>query len=97
MFKNDSIQASVLNQRLVPLKYVDDDGNPTELYPLNPNGSPLGIAALCSSDGRHLAMMPHPERCVLPWQWAWMPNNMRDMKVSPWMQMFNNAYSWCTQ
>ena len=48
---------------------VDDDGEITEAYPFNPNGSPAGIAGLCSPDGRHLAMMPHPERAVLPWQW----------------------------
>ncbi|XP_043393489.1 uncharacterized protein LOC119564644 [Chelonia mydas] len=69
---------------LAPLRYVDDQGQPTQEYPLNPNGSPLGIAGLCSPDGRHLAMMPHPERCVLPWQWAWMPPDWRrTMEVSP--------------
>ena len=49
-------------------RYVDDDNNATVEYPYNPNGSPEGIAALCSPDGRHLAMMPHPERCFLKWQ-----------------------------
>lgn len=49
-------------------RYVDDSNTPTEAYPFNPNGSPDGIAALCSEDGRHLAMMPHPERCFLTWQ-----------------------------
>jgi len=42
-----------------------------EKYPFNPNGSPLGIAALCSPDGRHLALMPHPERAFLKWQVRW--------------------------
>ena len=50
---------------LAPLKYVDDDGEPTEQYPFNPNGSQLGIAALCTPDGRHLALMPHPDRTFL--------------------------------
>ena len=44
----------VESERLAPLRYVDDDNNPTETYPMNPNGSPNGIAALCSSDGEYL-------------------------------------------
>lgn len=48
--------------------FVDDANCPTEAYPFNPNGSPDGIAGLCSEDGRHLAVMPHPERCFLTWQ-----------------------------
>merc|ERR1712129_175926 len=51
--------------QLAPLRYVDDNAETTEAYPFNPNGSPQGIAALCSDDGRHLAMMPHPERAFL--------------------------------
>lgn len=49
-------------------RFVDDSNSPTEAYPFNPNGSPDGIAGLCSEDGRHLAVMPHPERCFLKWQ-----------------------------
>ena len=56
---------------------MDDANEPTEAYPFNPNGSPLGIAALCSDDGRHLAMMPHPERCFVSWQWPWMPQDWK--------------------
>jgi hypothetical protein len=52
-------------------RYTDPDGQSTESYPFNPNGSPLGIAALTSENGRHLAMMPHPERCFLTWQLPW--------------------------
>jgi len=56
----------VCSENMVPLRYVDDDNKKTEQYPLNPNGSPDGIAALCSADGRHLAIMPHPgERCFI--------------------------------
>uniref|UniRef100_A0A8C4QRP9 Phosphoribosylformylglycinamidine synthase n=1 Tax=Eptatretus burgeri TaxID=7764 RepID=A0A8C4QRP9_EPTBU len=95
-FKKKQIIDTVLKQDLAPLRYVDDDGIPTECYPLNPNGSPLGIAALCSGDGRHLAMMPHPERCVLTWQWPWMPYAWRtSLTTSPWLQMFQNAHTWC--
>jgi phosphoribosylformylglycinamidine synthase len=81
---------------LAPLRYVDDNGAITEDYPFNPNGSPAGIAGLCSPDGRHLAMMPHPERVVLPWQWGWMPEQMkRTLAASPWLRMFQNAREWC--
>ncbi|KAK2168781.1 hypothetical protein LSH36_14g05035 [Paralvinella palmiformis] len=96
VFKDPSILDRILDEQLAPIRYVDDDGRPTELYPMNPNGSPAGIAAVCSPDGRHLAMMPHPERCVLPWQWPWMPYDWKtSMTVSPWLQMFNNAFQWC--
>ncbi|CAK9323890.1 unnamed protein product [Citrullus colocynthis] len=54
---NDGILDHLLHSNLAPLRYCDDDGNPTKVYPFNPNGSPLGIAAICSPDGRHLAMM----------------------------------------
>ena len=65
-------------------------------YPFNPNGSPEGIAALCSPDGRHLAMMPHPERAFLKWQWGWMPEEWKkELKASPWLRMFQNARQWC--
>jgi phosphoribosylformylglycinamidine synthase len=81
---------------LAPVRYVDDEGGITERYPFNPNGSPAGIAGLCSPDGRHLAMMPHPERTVLPWQWGWMPEQMkRSLAASPWLRMFQNAREWC--
>uniref|UniRef100_A0A8D0HRT0 Phosphoribosylformylglycinamidine synthase n=1 Tax=Sphenodon punctatus TaxID=8508 RepID=A0A8D0HRT0_SPHPU len=97
-FLSDEVLDWVRSARLAPLRYVDDQGLPTEEYPLNPNGSPLGIAGLCSTDGRHLAMMPHPERCVLPWQWPWMPSSWRrSMRVSPWLRMFQNAYEWCAR
>ncbi|XP_072294418.1 phosphoribosylformylglycinamidine synthase [Eucyclogobius newberryi] len=82
---------------LAPLRYLDDAGRPTQEYPLNPNGSPLGIAGLCSPDGKHLAMMPHPERCTLGWQWPWAPRDFRStLKPSPWLRMFNNAAAWCS-
>jgi phosphoribosylformylglycinamidine synthase len=81
---------------LAPVRYADDDGGITESYPFNPNGSPAGIAGLCSPDGRHLAMMPHPERAVLTWQWGWMPEQMKKtIAASPWLRMFQNAQEWC--
>ncbi|XP_040269282.1 phosphoribosylformylglycinamidine synthase isoform X2 [Bufo bufo] len=95
-FRSEKVRDHVTSHRLAPLRYVNDHNVPTEEYPMNPNGSPLGIAGLCSEDGRHLAMMPHPERCVLKWQWPWMPEDWRmTMGVSPWMRLFQNSYSWC--
>jgi len=66
---------------------------------MNPNGSRYGVAGIVSTDGRHLAMMPHPERCVLPWQWPWIPQNLESKMsgvAAPWLKMFTNAYEWCT-
>lgn len=59
-FSDGNALESVLNLGRAPLRYVDDHGEETMTYPYNPNGSPSGIAGLCSADGRHLAMMPHP-------------------------------------
>ncbi len=94
-FPDQELRSQVIAQKLVPLTYVDDSGATTEKYPFNPNGSPDGFAALCSPDGRHLAMMPHPERAFLSWQCHWLPEEMKSLQVSPWMQMFRNAYDWC--
>lgn len=96
-FKSYSCKKNIAESGLISLRYVDEDGQPTMRYPLNPNGSPDAIAAICSSDGRHLAMMPHPERCSVLWQWPWMPPNWDCIDASPWLQMFHNAYEWCTK
>ena len=82
---------------LVALRYVDDDGVPTDKYPFNPNGSPGGIASMCTADGRHLALMPHPERCVLKWQLPYMPKEWEATgpQAAPWLQMFINARKFC--
>jgi phosphoribosylformylglycinamidine synthase len=80
------------------LAFVDDDGNQTEQYPYNPNGSPDGLTGLCSPDGRHLALMPHPERTFLKWQAHWIPEDLAEnIAASPWLKMFQNAYEWCMQ
>ncbi|MBE3114073.1 MAG: phosphoribosylformylglycinamidine synthase [Actinobacteria bacterium] len=90
------ILSDVSDGGLMPILYVDDRGMPTERYPFNPNSSPSGFTALCSPDGRHLAMMPHPERAFLLWQWPWMPESWKsNLKVSPWLKMFQNARKWC--
>ena len=63
-------------------------------YPGNPNGSDFATAAVCSRDGRHLAMMPHPERSIFPWQNAWYPHTYRKHEITPWMEAFANAREW---
>jgi phosphoribosylformylglycinamidine synthase len=64
-------------------------------YPANPNGSDYATAGICSADGRHLAMMPHPERAIFPWQWAYYPIERRNVdQVSPWIDAFVNARKW---
>ncbi|XP_059628103.1 probable phosphoribosylformylglycinamidine synthase, chloroplastic/mitochondrial isoform X2 [Cornus florida] len=97
-FPDDDILDRMLESNLAPVRYCDDNGKPTEVYPFNLNGSPLGVAAICSPDGRHLAMMPHPERCFLMWQFPWYPKHWSvDRKgPSPWLQMFQNAREWCS-
>lgn len=76
------------NQYHIPLKYS------YEAYPGNPNGADYGAAAIVSDDGRHLAMMPHLERTISPWNWAWYPAGRPDDEVSPWIEAFVNAREW---
>ncbi len=63
-------------------------------YPANPNGSRGAVAAIASADGRHLAMMPHPERAIFPWQCAYYPAARRGEDVTPWLDAFVNARRW---
>lgn len=63
-------------------------------YPGNPNGSRGAVAGLCSADGRHLAMMPHLERAIFPWQCAYYPASRRRDDVTPWIDAFVNARRW---
>ena len=72
----------------VVLKYTYDE------YPGNPNGSDYSVAAICSKDGRHLAMMPHLERAFYPWQCACYPADRLADDVTPWMEAFVNARRW---
>ncbi len=74
---------------LVALGYVDHDGLRTQQYPLNPNGSPFGIAGVTSADGRATLMMPHPERVFRAVQHSWRPDEW--LEDGPWLRMFRNA------
>jgi phosphoribosylformylglycinamidine synthase len=79
-------------QDLATLRYVDHRGNPTEIYPLNPNGSPQGITGLTTPDGRFSIMMPHPERIFRSVQNSWHPREWQENGA--WMRMFQNARKW---
>lgn len=92
-------------QTLSPIRYIDDDDNITENYPFNVNGSPFGIAGLSSENGRHFAMMPHPERCFLNWQNPYIKcdsgtNAQENVQhtsplFTPWSLLFKSVYDWC--
>lgn len=95
-FPDDRLKNVINAKGLVPMIYVDDENWSTEEYPFNPNGSPNGWAGLCTEDGHHLAIMPHPERAFLKWQWPWMPEALKNsLEASPWLKMFQNAREWC--
>jgi phosphoribosylformylglycinamidine synthase len=72
----------------IPVKFTYSN------YPGNPNGSDYNTAAICSEDGRHLAMMPHIERAIYPWQWANYPADRKNDQVTPWIEAFVNALNW---
>ena len=63
-------------------------------YPGNPNGSKASVAGIASADGRHLAMMPHLERAIFPWQCGFYPATRRNDEVTPWIDAFVNARRW---
>ena len=79
-------------QQLVTLRYVDNRGDVTETYPLNPNGSPQGITGLTTADGRFSIMMPHPERVFRAVQNSWCPREWQENGA--WLRMFQNARKW---
>jgi len=76
----------------VCMRYVDNRGEATEIYPYNPSGSPQGITGLTTPDGRFTIVMPHPERVFRTVQLSWAPD--RSVEDSPWMRMFRNARAW---
>ena len=74
------------------MRFVDHHGRPTEAYPANPNGSPGGLTAVTTADGRFTALMPHPERVSRNVQMSWSPGDVS--ALSPWARMFANARAW---
>jgi len=83
---------TLLAQRNACLRYVDQDGQATEYYPINPNGSALGLNGFTSDDGRFTIMMPHPERIFRSIQNSWQSPDWGE--YSPWMRIFRNARKW---
>ena len=77
---------------LVAARYVDNRGRITETYPYNPNGSPQGVTALTTPDGRFTILMPHPERVFRTVAFSWHPKDWGE--DSPWMRIFRNARAW---
>lgn len=86
----------LLSKDLVSLRYVDNHLKPTERYPANPNGSPLGISGVRTPDGKVLALMPHPERTVLGGVASWIPHDKGAdwSEIGPWGRIFQSARRW---
>ena len=91
--EDDSEYISRILRNNVPFFYADYEAVPTENYPFNPNGSKYGIAALCSDNGNHMAIMPHPERTFLISQCQYKPQPFNDLHYSPWFKIFVNIYN----
>ena len=87
--RDDAHLQALHNSGTVALQFVDNYGKPTSQYPANPNGSPLGITGLTTTDGRVTIMMPHPERVFRTVSNSWHPQEWGE--DSPWMRMFRNA------
>jgi phosphoribosylformylglycinamidine synthase len=88
----DDAQRAALATGLIPLRFIDHRGNVAMSYPANPNGTPDGIAAVTSADGRVTLTMPHPERSYRYAQNSWHPPGVGE--DSGWMRMFRNARRW---
>ena len=88
----DFSQQGNMDKALVAMRYVDHKGMPTEMYPMNPNGSPEGMTSVTTADGRFTVLMPHAERVFRTVQQSWAPDFWAES--SPWMRMFRNARKW---
>ncbi|MDO9950752.1 phosphoribosylformylglycinamidine synthase [Glaesserella parasuis] len=88
-FKRSDQLENLQKQNLVIAQYIDNNGNPTEVYPANPNGSVNGITAISNLDGRVAIMMPHPERVYRAVSNSWYPEYWRE--DGAWMRLFRNA------
>jgi phosphoribosylformylglycinamidine synthase len=91
-FSNETIQEEALKLELVALRYVDNHGRKTKIYPANPSGSSLGISGLTTLDGRVTILMPQPERAFRTVQYSWYPDSWGE--DGPWLRFFRNARIW---
>ena len=91
-FADESAQARARRAGLFSARFVDGFGEPASRYPANPNGSPDGLTALTTPDGRVTIMMPHPERVFRSVQYSWHPPEWGD--EGPWIRLFHNARAW---
>jgi phosphoribosylformylglycinamidine synthase len=91
-FRDDEHRWSLEESGQVAMRFVDNRGRVAERYPANPNGSPGGIAALASADGRVTIAMPHPERVFRTVQHSWHPEGWGE--DGPWMRIWRNARVW---
>lgn len=83
---------ALVRDKLLSLRFVDNDGRPAERYPANPNGSPRGLTGITTPDGRVTLLMPHPERVYRTAQNSWHPDEWGE--DSPWMRIYRNARVW---
>jgi phosphoribosylformylglycinamidine synthase len=91
-FASEAQRRALEGRGLVAARFVDHHGRATERYPENPNGSPGGITAVTTPDGRVTILMPHPERVFRTVQLSWRPPGMGE--DAPWMRLFRNARAW---
>jgi phosphoribosylformylglycinamidine synthase len=86
-----------LTDNLISARYIDTKGEPTEVYPANPNGSPAGTTAFTTADGRATIMMPPPERLFRAVQMSYRPKDQFTGETGPWLKMFQNARRFAAQ
>jgi len=97
-FSSDDHRRGFESQSLLAVRYVDSKGAPTDVYPLNPNGSPGGMTGIQTPNGRVLALMPHPERAVTLENNSWYPPPLSTSwkGIGPWFKIFQSARQWCS-
>jgi phosphoribosylformylglycinamidine synthase len=88
-FASEADHKALEQAGLVAARFVDNHGQSTQRYPFNPNGSPDGLTAITTRDGRVTLMMPHPERVFRAVQYSWRPAQWRE--DGPWLRLFRNA------
>jgi len=95
LFPDENSRARIEANGLVAARFVDGHGETAARYPANPNGSPDGLTALTTPDGRVTIMMPHPERVFRTVQYSWHPPEWGE--DGPWIRLFRNAHAWLAE